>query len=91
MSTENGSGVTYQKQRNLIAVIAKLKRIYLWETHFDSIMRFSTPQLGRLKRNKLSKFYKITMQSKPGDWGSAVHNGEKHWEHLNHTRSDVQM
>ena len=54
-------------------------------------MRFTGVVLGRLKRNKLTKFYRIVMQSRPGDWGGAVHNGDKHWEHINHTRDDLHM
>jgi hypothetical protein len=54
-------------------------------------MRLSSVCFGRLRRNALTKFYGIKMQSRAGDWGSAVHNGEKHWEHINHTRADVQM
>ena len=62
------------------------KRIYIF-----SEMRFTGLALARLRKNKLTKFYNVRMQTRKGDWGAAVHNGELHWDHIKHTRDDLHM
>ena len=54
-------------------------------------MRFTGLALARLRKNKLTKFYNVRMQTRKGDWGAAVHNGELHWDHIKHTRDDLHM